>query len=399
MEGYALLYMWRGVREMNDMTGTIKNYPDISFIGNLTLEELQNQMIIDFSKRYKELTGKEMELAPAHPYRLILYAASLQLYQAFQYLDQAGKQSFLKYAYGDYLDNLGALKGIARSMGERAKTIMRFILSKEQAGAVTIPKGTRVTTGNEIYFYTTELAEIPAGELNVDVQAECTEVGILGNGLEPGAVSVLVDLIPYVQSVSNANTSAGGQDVESDENLRERIHLAPAGYSVAGPDAAYQYWTKKYNSGITDVKVTSPSEGIVDIRFIMEDGELPEENLIEGLKKYLSDNNIRPLTDKVQTGAPELIKYNIDLIYYISRKDASRTEKIRKNVEGAVETFKIWQQEKIGRDINPSKLLYFLIQAEAKRADIMEPAFTVVPDNAVARIQNVNVVYGGIEDD
>lgn len=384
---------------MNDTIDTIKNYPDISFIDNLTLEELQNQMLSDFSEKYKEMTGKEMALAPAHPFRLILYAASLQLYQAFQYLDQAGKQSFLKYAYGDNLENLGALKGIARNKGERAKTTVRFILSREQAGAVIIPKGTRVTSGNEIYFYTVEPAEIPSGALSIDVQTECAEVGTAANGLEPGAVSVLVDLIPYVQSVSNTDTSAGGQDVEKDENLAERILLAPAGYSVAGPDAAYQYWTKKYNSGIADVKVTSPTEGIVDIRFVMEDGELPEENLITGLKEYLSDSNIRPLTDKVQTGAPDLVECNINLTYYINRRDASRTEKIKKNVESAIEIFKVWQQERIGRDINPSKLLYFIIQAEAKRADITEPAFIKVPDNAVARIQNVNVVYGGIEDD
>ena len=384
---------------MNDTIDTIRNYPDISFIDNLTLEELQNEMLSDFSEKYKEMTGKEMALAPAHPFRLILYAASLQLYQAFQYLDQAGKQSFLKYAYGDNLENLGALKGIARNKGERAKTTVRFILSREQAGAVIIPKGTRVTSGNEIYFYTVEPAEIPSGALSIDVQTECAEVGTAANGLEPGAVSVLVDLIPYVQSVSNTDTSAGGQDVEKDENLAERILLAPAGYSVAGPDAAYQYWTKKYNSGIADVKVTSPTEGIVDIRFVMEDGELPEENLITGLKEYLSDSNIRPLTDKVQTGAPDLVECNINLTYYINRRDASRTEKIKKNVESAIEIFKVWQQERIGRDINPSKLLYFIIQAEAKRADIIEPAFIKVPDNAVARIQNVNVVYGGIEDD
>lgn len=384
---------------MNDTIDTIKNYPDISFIDNLTLEELRGRMLTDFSEKYKELTGKEMALAPAHPFRLILYAAALQLYQAFQYLDQAGKQSFLKYAYGDNLENLGALKGIARSKGERAKTKIRFTLSKEQAGAVTIPKGTRVTAGNEIYFYTVELAEIPPGSLNIDVQTECAEVGTAANGLEPGAVSVLVDLIPYVQSVSNIDTSAGGQDVEKDENLAERIFLAPSGYSVAGPDAAYQYWTKKYNSGIADVKVTSPSEGIVDIRFVMEDGELPEESLITGLQEYLSDSNIRPLTDKVQTGAPDLVECNIDLTYYINRRDTSRAEKIKKNVESAIETFKVWQQDRIGRDINPSKLLYFIVQAEAKRADITEPVFTTVPDNAVARIQNIRVVYGGIEND
>lgn len=384
---------------MSDIIDTLENYPDISFIENLSLEELQSQMLTDFSEKYRKLTGKEMTLAPAHPFRLILYAVSLQLYQAFQYLDQSGKQSFLKYAYGDNLDNLGALKGISRNMGERAKTTVRFTLAQEQKTVITIPKGTRVTPGNELYFYTIETAEIPAGELIVDVQMECAEVGTSGNGLRPGAISILVDLLPYIQSVSNIDTSDGGQNVENDENLAERIFLAPAGYSVAGPDAAYKYWAKQYNSGIADVQVTSPSEGIVDIRFIMQEGKLPEESLIAGLQDYLNDSNIRPLTDKVQTGSPDLVDCNIALTYYIGKKDASRVEKIKQGVDNAIEIYKIWQQEKIGRDINPSQLLYFVIQAGAKRVEIAEPVFTTVPSNAVAEIKNINVIYGGIEDD
>ena len=92
------------------------------------------------------------------------------------------------------------------------------------------------------------------------MRALCTENGVDGNELLPGQVNVLVDLIPYVESVSNTTKTSGGADLESDESLAERIFLAPSGYSVAGPDDAYKYWTKTYSQTIGDVKVTSPRQ-------------------------------------------------------------------------------------------------------------------------------------------
>ena len=48
------------------MEDTIKNIPDVSFIDGLTLEDLQNQMISDFTTKYREITGKDIEL-PVDP--------------------------------------------------------------------------------------------------------------------------------------------------------------------------------------------------------------------------------------------------------------------------------------------------------------------------------------------
>ena len=40
---------------MSDIKKTLEGYPDISFIENMTLESLQEQMIADFTEKYKEL--------------------------------------------------------------------------------------------------------------------------------------------------------------------------------------------------------------------------------------------------------------------------------------------------------------------------------------------------------
>lgn len=381
------------------LKNTLDNYPDISFIENLSLEDLQSQMINDFQNKYLELTGQEISLPQADPVRLILYAATLQLYQGMQYIDAAGKQSFLKYAFGKYLDNMGALKGIVRNEGEAAKTKIRFTLSAARPGAIIIPMGTRVTPGGNVFFYTEEESAIPIGETYVDVPAVCAEIGEVGNNFEVDAIKVLVDKIPYVAEVRNIQPSSGGAEIESDANLAERIYLAPSSYSTAGPDDAYRYWVKEYNPDIKDVKVYSPVPGVVDIRFILQDGELPTQGMIEGVEEYLMDGERRPLTDYVTVAAPEVHPYDVKIKYWINDSDKNKAAAVQKNVDAAVSGFAYWQKSQIGRDINPSMLNHYIMQAGAKRVEVLEPAFLVIGEAALAVLNNVEVEFGGIERD
>lgn len=381
------------------LKNTLDNYPDISFIENLTLEDLQSQMINDFQDKYLELTGMEISLPKADPVRLILYAATLQLYQGMQYIDAAGKQSFLKYAFGEYLENMGALKGIKRNKGEAAKTVIRFTLSAPRQEAIVIPKGTRVSPGGSIFFYTEEESAVSIGETMVEVPAVCTEIGEIGNGFEENEIKTLVDKIPYVADVSNIQKTSGGAETESDSNLAERIYLAPSSYSTAGPDDAYRYWVKTYNPDIKDVKVHSPTPGIVDIRFILQDGEIPTSEMIEEVNEYLMDGERRPLTDYVIVDAPELCRYSINVKFWINNSDKNKAAAVQKNVDEAVNGFVYWQKAQIGRDINPSYLNYLIVQAGAKRVEVVAPEFVKVNETGLAVVDEVSVKYEGIEYD
>lgn len=148
---------------MSDIAA-FKNIPDISFIDFLTLEQIQEDMKADYIAAYKAATGEEITLAAADPASLIISAASLQIYQALQCVDRAGKQDLLKYSYGEYLDNLAARIGITRKAAGYASTTLRFTLSATQKSAIGIPAGTRICTGDNTYFSTDEYAEIaPAG--------------------------------------------------------------------------------------------------------------------------------------------------------------------------------------------------------------------------------------------
>ena len=385
---------------MPDEMNAVKNLPEISFIDNKTIDQVRQEMVADYESFISEATGQTVTLERSSVHRMELYAAAAQIYQAMQYIDRQGKQSILKYSYSDFLDNLAAFKGVTRNPATPATTTLRFTLSAERDTATGIPQGTRISTAGSIYFATDVYAEIPAGSTTVNVPATCTVAGTDGNGFAVGELSTIVDPIPYVASVSNTTATEGGAEIESDDDLAERVFLAPGAYSTAGPEDGYLYHAKAYSAAIGDVVATSnQAAGTVDIVFIMADGSTPGEEMIEGLEGYLQGKTIRPMTDLVRVAAPQEVPYTINLTYYINRSDSAQAVTIQQEVAAAVERYKTWQRA-IGRDINPSQLVRMIMDAGAKRVTVTAPAYTAVDATKVSALQEDAVIsYGGLEDD
>lgn len=379
------------------MESRFSDYPEVSFIENTSFSDLQERLIHDYEEKYRELTGEDVSLGLADPYRLILYSCAVAIYQGYQYEDKAGKMGLLKYSTGEFLDNLAAFKKVKRNEAAPARTVIRFTLADKVERAVIIPEGTRVK-GPDLYFITTKKSEIKSGQLYTDIVAECEQSGTIGNGYLPGEIKWLTDLLPYTMKVSNIVTTSGGADRENDEELAERIYLSPVSYSTAGPERAYEYWVKTFSPAIGECRITSESPGEVDIYVTMADGTIPDDVFLKNLETYLSDNNIRPLTDHVVVKKPEEIKYNIELNYYIRNEDRDREETMKEAVSTACNNYITWQK-KVGRDINPAQLLYYIMGTGVKMADIVEPVFTEVPDSALAVPDKITLTYGGRRDD
>lgn len=379
----------------------IKNTPDISFIDGKTVDDVQKALIADYEEYMTAIEGRSVSLGRASAHRAILNAAAVQIYLAMQYIDRAGKQNLLKYSYGDYLDNLALLRGVQRRAASAATTTLQFTASAARTSAIGIPEGTRVAAqGSTLYFKTSEYAEIPAGSTSVTVSAVCTVAGAAANATAAGELTVIVDPVPYIASVTNTTDAAGGAEIEDDDTLKERIYLAPGAYSTAGAAEAYIYHAKQYSAAVGDVVVSADHDaGEVNIVFLDSDGAAPNSEMIAGLKNYLSANTIRPLTDEVNVAAPADVNYTISLTYYISKSDSAQAESIQAAVSSAVETFVTWQRT-IGRDINPSKLTALIIAAGAKRVVITAPSYTAVAATSCANLSGTAAVtYGGLEDD
>ena len=213
---------------------SIMNYPDVSFIDNLSVETLEENMIRWFKEKRKELTGKDITLGAADDRRLILSTGAYFIYQAFQKTDQAGKMGLLKYATGKFLENLGALKGVTRNPARGATVTLRYSITSARSSVTPVPAGSRATAGDGVYFSTQEYAEIAAGELYVDVEAVCDAPGTDGNVYAIGEINKMEAAVPFIDAVTNTTKAQNGLDIESDDDLRERILLAPESYTSAG---------------------------------------------------------------------------------------------------------------------------------------------------------------------
>jgi len=336
-------------------------------------------------------------LAPADPLRAILSTLAAVITQLCFLLRLAMRANLLATAAGNDLDNLGALFGVSRLPASPAATVLEFVLSTAQPGDVVIPAGTRVSDGNSAVFATTIAATVPAGDTTKTVAATALVAGVGGNGYLSGQINQPVDILPWIASVSNTSTSAGGAETEADDALRARIQLAPTAFSVAGPTGAYEYWTKSYSPAVIDVSVTSPDAGEVLVTPLLTDGALPDSGTCAAILAILSAATRRPLTDSVSVAAPTVTTYDITLTYYVNQADAARETAIDAAVTQAVTDYAAWQRAKLGRDINPSELIRRVMDAGAQRVTLTYPAYAAVDNLHVAHANTPSITDGGLE--
>ena len=157
---------------------------------------------------------------------------------------------------------------------------------------------------------------LQAGSLYVDAEVESEEGGAAYNEIPVGEINVLVDMIPFIDGVSNTEETAGGGDEEKDEDLRERIRLAPASRSTARPKNSYKYYAVSADATVADAHISSPSPGVVVITPILYGGEIPDQSVLDKVLAACNADDVRPLTDKVEVSAPTIQSYDIELKYY-----------------------------------------------------------------------------------
>ncbi|WP_342563188.1 baseplate J/gp47 family protein [Paenibacillus sp. FSL R7-0345] len=369
--------------------------PDIQFAAEEAAEIQQNIISV-----YEGLTGRTLQ--PADPVRLFLSSLAAIIVQQRVLINQTAKSNLLRYASGIQLDHMGLFQGAERLSASAAITTMQFTLSIPLSFPIAVPQGTRIGVqggDGSIFFVTEEYLEIPAGGTAGAVSAVCSSPGTTGNGFLPGQLNVLMDQLPFIQSVANLTATTGGAEKESDEAFRERIRTAPDSYSTAGPQGAYEYWAKSTSAAILDVHAFSPGNGKVTIVPLLAGGQIPGQNVLDAVAETLEDRGIRPLTDQVTVTAPTSVPYNTNITYYISRSRVSEVPAIQAAVTSAVAAYQLWQKSKLGRDINPSELIARVMTAGALRVVNAAPVYTALTATQVAQEGMTTINYGGLADD
>lgn len=369
---------------------TLKTLPDIQFCETDTAN-VETAVIVE----YESLAGKK--LYPGDPVRLFLEALAKMIVMQRVIIDTSAKQNLLAFATDEKLDHLGALTGTTRLAPTPATAVFRFSALDAAASSVLIPAGIRVTLDQELFFATVETCEIPAGDTFAEVQAECTDAGEIGNGFLPGQVNRLVDAVDGVDAVENITETADGADTESDDSFRERIHLSVERYTTAGTRGGYEYWAKTAHQDIVDVAVHSPDPGIVDVYVLLNGGLLPDQEMLDLVESVLTPEDVIPLTDTCNVKVPEPVSCSVELTWYLDRDDSALAGSVQAAVLAAVDEYAAWQTTALGRDINPTELIWRVKDAGATRVSLTTPVHVYLELWQVALVESITVIYGGLE--
>lgn len=327
--------------------------------------------------------------------RMLLFFAN----QAYARVDDAARQTLLRYARGDILDGMGELVDVTRLDPYPAITTLRFTLSAKMDQTVFVPMGIRATNGGNLFFATLEPLSIPPGAMNGDVLAQCTVPGVQGNGLAAELINELVDPVRFVKSVENIDTSRDGADMETDDSLRERIRIAPGKFSTAGPYDAYRYWALSAHQSISDVGVRMRVPGVVEIAVLMANGTVATQSILDLVYASCNDRTRRPLTDVVEVRAPETAPLNITLHYVVPMGQEAAVVNAVEGPGGALEVYKAWQSEKLGRDVTPDRLRMLLTQAGCVRVALSGFSYMRMESYMVAAVESVSVTHEAVNVD
>lgn len=185
------------------------------------------------------------------------------------------------------------------------------------------------------------------------------------------------------QEVTPADEETGAPAVlESDEALRRRILLAPDGYSVAGPTAAYLFHALSASGDVADAAASSPAPGEVLVSILSREGDgTASQDLIDTVEAAVGADTVRPLTDQVTVQSAAIVPFSIDARLSVP---AGPDEGLIYAAAMESLTALLTERRRIGQDISRSALFAALHVGGVRDVDLVEPAASIAvgPDEA-----------------
>lgn len=360
------------------------------------IHEDPQQVVDEMKAELEDMLNRQ--IAPADLEMLIINAFAYRETLLRASINDVGRLNLVSFSRGAALEYLGGLVGVTRLPASSALVTIQFSIIEGHTG-ITIPEGVRVqSTDGKAIFETMGAVVVGPGVYVAEVSAACTTSGTIGNGYAANTISIILDPKPYLVSAKNIDVSAGGADQQTDDKLRERIQLAPASFSVAGPNDAYKYFAKSTSSSIVDVAITSPVPGQVNIYPLLSGGTLPSQAILDQVYSICNADKVRPLTDTVIVGSPAVIDYSINIELTIL------TDAVNLGVDAvALSALQAWvdaRKERLGVDVVRNRLMTLSMAEGVYSASVVSPSTDIVANPEVyTRCTGITVSIVGTHDE
>jgi phage-related baseplate assembly protein len=106
--------------------------------------------------------------------------------------------------------------------------------------------------------------------------------------------------------------------LESYDSLRERAQMAWEGLSTAGPRNSYIFHARAADGRVADATAESPSPAVVvvTVQSLLGDGSV-DAGLLSIVNAYLSDDDRRPVADRLTVQSAVVIPYQVSARLYL----------------------------------------------------------------------------------
>ena len=184
------------------------------------------------------------------------------------------------------------------------------------------------------------------------------------------------------------------QVMELDDALRERIQLVYEGLTTAGPRNSYILHARNASALVADAQAESPSPAHVVVTVLhLEGNGVADQPLLDKVLHHLSDENLRPVGDRLAVQSAEVLEYRIEAVLHMAGT-GSENEAI---LAEAIRRLQVWinPRRRLGVEVSRSAIDAQLHITGVSRVDL--PGWQDIPRalHQAAYCTGFNVTQGG----
>lgn len=297
------------------------------------LGELETQIYEEFS--FKICGDLAPTLIPHKVIGVLSRFIAFIAWSIYEFADRNGRTLF--DATGPLLDSYARMCGVLRLQPEYAGGCVSITGSS----TVIIPKGTKLKRCDGKQYETVDEYTVPG-----EVKVIADERGVCYN--TPNGVDMTLQTpFPGIDSIGFVGNGsiAGGADIETTEQYRQRVINCWLSPCRNGTDGDYQFWTRLYN-GVTRVCVQGKhmGPGTVKVFFAMDDAYsdgIPSQQDVDNVQTVLDENVPEGICVTACAVSPVFIDVNICLF------DGSTVETRQAIVQSISDSFRSFECEAI----------------------------------------------------
>jgi len=348
------------------------------------VQELSYEAILQEHKEIVKQLLPNWKPAEGDTAMLVLRAMAYRELHLRAYFNTLARAFFLSTATGSDLDALAeTLYGLYRLKGAKPRAMAKFSLVAPLPYEFRVPQGFRLSDESGAYFaLLSKDVVFKPGEVEREEEIEL--------GIEIAYLDIKTEIqttpLPYLK-IRQLTPFENGSDPESDEEFKRRIRVSLAHKSTAGSALTYEGYTYAADERIEDVKVVSPSPGVVHVIYW---AEVMDEAMKERVTRTLSAEDVRPLTDQVEIFAAKVEAFDVKGKLKIATNSDSAAV-YTKAIKALREAF---AATKIGEDVSVAKIIDALMVEGVRDVQLTDPAQNIkIDDYSIARLASVQISY------